>query len=281
MKLVRYGAKGAERPGLIDALGQVRDLSAYCQDINGATLSRDSLEKLRTINPDDLPLVEGKPRLGVPVDRIGKVVCIGLNYRDHAQELGAPIPEEPILFLKATTALAGPQDDIVLPPHSTHTDWEVELAVVIGEKARYVAEADAMNVIAGFSAFLDLSERHYQNDRGGQWTKGKSFDTFGPLGPWMVTKDEIEDPQMMGLWLDVDGRRKQFGNTELMIFSAQFIVHYVSQVMTLEPGDIIATGTPPGVGHGMEPAEYLRAGNRVELGVDLLGKQSHFVVGAG
>lgn len=280
MKLVRYGSKDAEKPGLIDAQGHVRDLSAHCDDIDGTTLSSASLAKLEALYLQDLPPVEGKPRLGIPVNGIGKVVGIGLNYQDHAEELGAPIPSEPILFLKATTSLTGPSDDIILPSHATHADWEVELAIIIGERARSVPEVDALAYVAGFSTFLDVSERHYQNERGGQWTKGKSFDTFGPLGPWMVTKDEVEDPQLLGLWLDVDGRRKQFGNTELMIFSAQFIVHYVSQVMTLEPGDVIATGTPPGVGHGMTPPEYLRAGNRVELGVDKLGQQSHFVIGS-
>ena len=278
MKLVRYGQKGAEKPGIIDADGVLRDLSHELNDITPDCLGSDRIAALQALDKTELPVVEGKPRLGVPLDGIGKIVCIGLNYRDHAKEVGAEIPSEPIIFMKATSALTGPFDDIKLPRGSKHTDWEVELAVVIGKTAQYVSEDDAMDHVAGFAGFIDLSEREYQNKRGGQWTKGKSCDTFGPLGPWLVTRDEILDPQRLSLWLEVDGRRKQVGNTELMIFGVAQVVSYLSQFMTLAPGDVIATGTPPGVGHGMEPSEYLRAGNRLESGVDGLGAQNHFVV---
>ncbi len=280
MKLVRYGQKGDEKPGLVDGDGAVRDLSGLLPDITGDVLSADGLKALAAHSVKDLPLVEGKPRLGIPVTGIGKIICIGLNYSDHAKEVGAQPPSEPVIFMKATSALTGPSDDIKLPKGSSHTDWEVELAVVIGEKASYVSEEDALNYVAGYSAFIDFSERDYQNKRGGQWTKGKSCDTFAPLGPWLVTRDAVVDPQRLGLWLDVDGRRKQYGNTELMIFGVAHIVSYLSHFMTLHPGDVIATGTPPGVGHGMDPPEYLRAGNRLECGVDGLGNQNHFVVAA-
>ena len=243
-------------------------------------MTAQALQAIKDLDIKDLPVVDGKPRLGVPLTGIGKLVCIGLNYSDHAKELGADIPSEPVVFMKATSSLTGPFDDIRLPRDSTRTDWEVELAIVIGDAASYVSEEDAINHVAGFSTFIDLSERDFQNKRGGQWTKGKSCDTFGPLGPWIVTRDEIMDPQRLSLWLEVDGRRKQYGNTELMIFGVSQIVSYVSQFMTLHPGDVIATGTPPGVGAGMDPPEYLRAGNRIDAGVDGLGNQSHFVVGA-
>jgi 2-keto-4-pentenoate hydratase/2-oxohepta-3-ene-1,7-dioic acid hydratase in catechol pathway len=280
MKLVRYGQKGSEKPGLLDGDGNLRDLSHEFSDFGAESMTSQALQAIKDLDIKDLPMVDGKPRLGVPLTGIGKLVCIGLNYSDHAKELGADIPTEPVIFMKATSSLTGPFDDIRLPRESTRTDWEVELAVVIGDAASYVSEDDAINHVAGFSTFIDLSERDYQNKRGGQWTKGKSCDTFGPLGPWIVTRDEILDPQRLSLWLEVDGRRKQYGNTELMIFGVSKIVSYVSQFMTLHPGDVIATGTPPGVGAGMDPPEYLRAGNRIDAGVDGLGNQSHFVVGA-
>jgi 2-keto-4-pentenoate hydratase/2-oxohepta-3-ene-1,7-dioic acid hydratase in catechol pathway len=280
MKLVRFGQKGAEKPGLIDEDGAVRDLSDHVPEIGPECLSEDGLAALKALNPKDLPPVEGKPRLGVPLTGIGKIACIGLNYSDHAKEVGAPMPTEPVLFMKATSALTGPYDDIRLPNGSKHTDWEVELAAVIGTRASYVSEDAALDYVAGYASFIDLSEREYQNNRGGQWTKGKSCDTFAPLGPWLVTRDEVPDPQRLGLWLTVDGRRKQYGSTELMIFSVAHIISYLSQFMSLEPGDVIATGTPPGVGKGMDPPEYLRAGNQMECGVDGLGRQNHFVVAA-
>ncbi|HAJ22701.1 MAG TPA: 2-hydroxyhepta-2,4-diene-1,7-dioate isomerase [Rhodospirillaceae bacterium] len=280
MKLVRYGQKGSEKPGLLDADGNLRDLSHEFSDFGADSMTAQALQAIKDLDIKDLPVVDGKPRLGVPLTGIGKLVCIGLNYSDHAKELGADIPSEPVVFMKATSSLTGPFDDIRLPRDSTRTDWEVELAIVIGDAASYVSEEDAINHVAGFSTFIDLSERDFQNKRGGQWTKGKSCDTFGPLGPWIVTRDEIMDPQRLSLWLEVDGRRKQYGNTELMIFGVSQIVSYVSQFMTLHPGDVIATGTPPGVGAGMDPPEYLRAGNRIDAGVDGLGNQSHFVVGA-
>lgn len=280
MKLVRYGQKGSEKPGLLDADGNLRDLSHEFSDFSPESMTAQALQAIKALDIKDLPIVDGKPRLGVPLTGIGKLVCIGLNYSDHAKELGADIPTEPVVFMKATSSLTGPFDDIRLPRDSTRTDWEVELAIVIGDAASYVSEEDAINHVAGFSTFIDLSERDFQNKRGGQWTKGKSCDTFGPLGPWIVTRDEIMDPQRLSLWLEVDGRRKQYGNTELMIFGVSQIVSYVSQFMTLHPGDVIATGTPPGVGAGMDPPEYLRAGNRIDAGVDGLGNQSHFVVGA-
>ncbi|MDF1748762.1 MAG: fumarylacetoacetate hydrolase family protein [Alphaproteobacteria bacterium] len=280
MKLVRYGQKGSEKPGLMDTDGVLRDLSHEFSDITAASMTTEVLQSIKSLDLKDLPVVEGKPRLGVPLTGIGKLVCIGLNYSDHAKEVGADIPVEPVVFMKATSSLTGPFDDIRLPHGSTRTDWEVELAIVIGDAASYVSEDDAMNHVAGFCSFIDLSERDFQNKRGGQWTKGKSCDTFGPLGPWIVTRDEVLDAQRLSLWLEVDGRRKQYGNTELMIFNVSQIVSYLSQFMTLHPGDVIATGTPPGVGAGMDPPEYLRAGNRIDAGVDGLGNQSHFVVGA-
>ncbi len=280
MKLVRYGQKGSEKPGLLDADGNLRDLSHEFSDFSADSMTAQALQAIKDLDIKNLPVVDGKPRLGVPLTGIGKLVCIGLNYSDHAKELGADIPSEPVVFMKATSSLTGPFDDIRLPRDSTRTDWEVELAIVIGDAASYVSEEDAIKHVAGFSTFIDLSERDFQNKRGGQWTKGKSCDTFGPLGPWIVTRDEIMDPQRLSLWLEVDGRRKQYGNTELMIFGVSQIVSYVSQFMTLHPGDVIATGTPPGVGAGMDPPEYLRAGNRIDAGVDGLGNQSHFVVGA-
>jgi len=280
MKLVRYGQKGSEKPGLLDGDGNLRDLSHEFSDFGAESMTSQALQAIKDLDIKDLPMVDGKPQLGVPLTGIGKLVCIGLNYSDHAKELGADTPTEPVIFMKATSSLTGPFDDIRLPRDSTRTDWEVELAIVIGDAASYVSEDDAINHVAGFSTFNDLSERDFQNKRGGQWTKGKSCDTFGPLGPWIVTRDEIMDPQRLSLWLEVDGRRKQYGNTELMIFGVSQIVSYVSQFMTLHPGDVIATGTPPGVGAGMDPPEYLRAGNRIDAGVDGLGNQSHFVVGA-
>lgn len=277
MKFVRYGQAGAEKPGFIDGDGVLRDLSGEIADLSGSALDPDALAKLGGRPADDFPEVEGKPRLGAPVGGIGKYVCIGLNYKDHAREVGAELPKEPVVFLKATSAICGPRDEIVLPRESERTDWEVELAVVIGRKAKYVEKADALSYVAGYTVTIDVSERSYQNERGGQWTKGKSCDSFGPLGPWLVPATAVKDPQNLGLWLEVDGDRKQFGSTELMVFGVAELIAYLSSFFTLHPGDVIATGTPPGVGHGMDPRQYLRAGNKVECGIDGLGEQQHFV----
>src|SRR5512143_2620534 len=265
MKLVRYGEKGAEKPGLIDRSGQLRDLSAHIKDLNGEAYSPESLKKLAAIDPASLPAVSGKPRFGAPVTGISKFVAIGLNYSDHATETGNPIPSEPIFFLKANTALSGPNDAVEKPRGSTKLDWEVELAIIIGTRAKYVSEADALNYVAGYSICNDVSERFFQLERLGQWTKGKSHDTFGPLGPWVVTKDEISDVQKLPMWLDVNGKRCQTGSTATMIFGVKKIVSYLSEIMTLMPGDVIATGTPPGVGTGMKPPKYLNVGDVVTL----------------
>lgn len=277
MKFVRYGQAGSEKPGFIDGDGVLRDLSGAITDLSGEALDPDALAALGERPADDFPEVEGKPRLGVPVGTIGKYICIGLNYKDHAREVGAELPKEPVVFMKAVSAVCGPRDDIVLPRDSERTDWEVELAVVIGRKAKYVEKADALSYVAGYCTTIDVSERSYQNERGGQWTKGKSCDSFGPLGPWLVPATTVKDPQALGLWLDVDGDRKQFGSTELMVFGVAELIAYLSTFFTLYPGDVIATGTPPGVGHGMDPRQYLRAGNKVVCGVDGLGEQQHFV----
>lgn len=278
MKLVRYGAPGTEAPGMIDTEGKLRDLSAHVSDIGGATLSDDTLAKLRAVDPASLPLVDGNPRLGPCVGNIGKFMCIGLNYSDHAAETGAAIPEHPILFMKANSAIVGPNDDVYMPRGSTHTDWEVELGVVIGTAAKYVSEADALNHVAGYCVINDVSERHFQTKLTGQWTKGKSCDTFGPTGPWLVTRDEIEDIQNLGMWLDVNGKRMQTGTTSTMIFTVAQIVSHLSQLMTLHPGDVISTGTPPGVGMGMKPEPvYLKAGDTMALGIDGLGEQKQTV----
>jgi 2,4-didehydro-3-deoxy-L-rhamnonate hydrolase len=280
MKLVRYGEKGAEKPGLIEKSGQLRDLSSHIRDLNGEAYSPTSLKKLAAIDPASLPAVSGKPRLGAPVIGISKYVAIGLNYSDHAKETGNPIPSEPIFFLKATTALSGPNDPVEKPRGSTKLDWEVEIAAIIGTRAKYVSEADALNHVAGYCICNDVSERNFQMERLGQWTKGKSHDTFGPLGPWLVTKDEIPNVQNLSMWLDVNGKRRQTGNTSTMIFSMAKCVSYVSQFMTLLPGDIITTGTPPGVGTGMKPPQFLNVGDVVTLGIEGLGEQRQEIVAA-
>ncbi|RIH84084.1 Ureidoglycolate lyase [Meiothermus luteus] len=278
MKLVRYGPKGKERPGLLDAEGRLRDLSGVVPDIQGPVLKR-LLPRLTRLNPTRLPLVPGRPRLGPCVGGVGKFVCIGLNYKDHAEETGAAYPKEPVVFLKATSAISGPYDPIVIPRGSQKTDWEVELGVVIGRTARYISEAEALEYVAGYCVVNDVSERAFQLERGGQWDKGKSCDSFGPIGPYLVTRDEVPDPQNLRLWLEVDGRRYQNGHTREMIFSVAQLVSYVSQFMSLHPGDIIATGTPAGVGLGQKPEPvYLRPGQVVRLGVEGLGEQRHRVV---
>lgn len=281
MKLVRYGRAGKEKPGLIDADGKLRDLSGKIADITPDMLSPKGLAKLQGYNSARLPLVRGRPRMGVPVANVGKVVCIGLNYSDHAAETGNPIPKEPIIFMKATSALNGPSDDVVLPKKSVKSDWEVELAFVIGEKASYVKKSDALNYVAGYAICNDVSEREFQIERGGNWTKGKSCDTFAPVGPWLVTADEVPNPQALGMWLDVNGERKQDGSTKTMIFDVKHLVWYLSQFMTLNPGDIVSTGTPPGVGMGMKPAQFLKHGDVMELGIEGLGSQKQQVLGYG
>ncbi len=278
MKLVRFGAPGTELPGLIDAEGRIRDLSGVLPDINGAALSPSSLARLRGLDPQSLPVVPAGTRLGAPLTGIGKIVCIGLNYADHAREANLPIPQEPIMFMKAQTAICGPNDAIVLPPGSEKTDWELELVIAIGTTARRVAVGDALGHVAGYLAGLDMSERYWQLERGGQWTKGKSFDTFAPIGPWLATADELRSPGELAMQLAVNGERMQDSNTANMIFSPAQIISYVSGVMTLEPGDLIFTGTPAGVGMGMTPPRYLRAGDRVDASIAGLGDQQHAVV---
>jgi len=274
MKLVRYGATGQEKPGMIDADGTLRDLSAHVADITGATLGDDSIAKLRALDPATLPAVEGNPRMGACVGDIGKFMCIGLNYADHAAETGADIPEHPILFMKANSAITGPNDDVVMPRGSATTDWEVELGVVIGKAAKYVSEEEALDYVAGYCLCNDVSERHFQTSLTGQWTKGKSCDTFGPTGPWLVTRDEVEDPQNLDMWLDVNGKRMQTGNTKTMIFAVAQVISHLSQLFTLHPGDVISTGTPPGVGMGMKPEPvYLKDGDVMELSIQGLGVQ--------
>jgi 2-keto-4-pentenoate hydratase/2-oxohepta-3-ene-1,7-dioic acid hydratase in catechol pathway len=280
VKLLRYGDLGQEKAGLLDAQGVLRDLSGHIDDIDGATLGDDSLARLRSLDPASLPPVSGTPRLGPPVAGVGKFVCIGLNYSDHARETGNPVPTEPIVFMKATSAINGPNDPIVIPRNSSKTDWEVELGFVIGREARYVSAADALDHVAGYCIVHDVSERYFQLETGGNWTKGKSCDTFGPFGPWLVTRDEVPDPQNLSLWLDVDGHRCQDGSTQTMIFGVAFLVHYLSQIMSLQPGDLIATGTPPGVGMGRRPPTYLKAGQRLQLGVEGLGEQDAVTVDA-
>lgn len=278
MKLLRYGAPGAEKPGLLDNAGLLRDLSAHVADITGAMLDDASLAKLRQIDPNTLPIVEGKQRIGPCVGNIGKFLCIGLNYSDHAAETGAAIPDHPILFFKANSAIVGAYDDVIMPRGSTHTDWEIELGVVIGKKAKYVSKADALDHVAGYCIVNDVSERHFQSKLSGQWTKGKSCDTFGPTGPWLVTRDEIPDPQNLAMSLDVNGTRMQTGNTATMIFTVAEIIEHLSGLMTLHPGDVIITGTPPGVGMGMKPEpQFLKTGDVMELQIDGLGQQRQTV----
>ena len=279
MKLVRYGNPGQEKPGLIDAEGQLRDLSGVVSDIGPDQLGDAALDTLRQLATADLPAVQGSPRLGSPLTGTRKFIAIGLNYADHAAESGLPIPAEPIVFMKATSCIQGPNDPVMLPRDSVKTDWEVELGVVIGTRARYVPEAEAFNHVAGYCTINDVSEREYQIERGGTWDKGKGCDTFGPLGPWLVTRDEIADPQQLAMWLDLNGRRVQSGSTQTMIFSVAKLISYVSEFMTLEPGDVITTGTPPGVGMGMEPPLYLKEGDRMALGIAGLGEQRQLVVG--
>ena len=280
MKLARYGDVGQERPALVDGDGALRDLSGEIADVNGDALSPDALAKLSKIDPKTLPVVEGNPRLGSAVAKPGKFICIGLNYADHARETGKEAPPEPVVFSKAPNAICGPNDNVEIPRGSDRTDWEVELGIVIGSRAKYVSEDNAMAHVAGYVLVNDVSERRFQSERAGQWIKGKSHDTFGPVGPWMVTKDEISDVQNIDLWLDVDGERRQTGNTKTMIFGVAHLVHYLSQFMTLEPGDIIATGTPPGVGLGMSPPTFLTAGQIVTLGAAGLGEQRQLMVQA-
>ena len=278
MKLVRYGTDGREKPGLIDSEGRLRDLSVAIETIDQLTLSPQGLNSLRSIAPESLPRVKGNPRLGVPFAGISKIVGVGLNYRDHAKEAGMPIPAEPILFMKATTCIGGPHDPIVLPPGSTKTDWEVELGIVIGSVARHVAVEQALDHVAGYCVANDVSEREYQLERGNQWDKGKGCDTFGPLGPWLVTADEIPDPQDLHLWLELNGQRVQNGSTANMVFGCAELVSYISRFMTLLPGDVIVTGTPPGVGLGMKPQRFLMPGDTLRLGIDGLGVQEQLVV---
>jgi 2-keto-4-pentenoate hydratase/2-oxohepta-3-ene-1,7-dioic acid hydratase in catechol pathway len=279
MKLVRYGNPGKEKPGLIDAKGVLRDLSAVIKDIGPDQLSDAALVKIAKLNTDNLPAVKGKPRMGCPVNGVRKFIAIGLNYADHAAESNLPIPKEPIVFMKATSCIQGPNDPVMLPKGSKKTDWEVELGVVIGKQARYVSQKDALSHVAGYCTIDDVSEREFQIERGGTWDKGKGCDTFGPIGPWLVTRDEVPNPQKLDMWLDVNGKRMQTGSTKTMIFSVAKIVSYVSQFMTLEPGDVITTGTPPGVGMGMKPAAvFLKKGDVVTLGIEGLGEQRQEVV---
>ena len=281
MKLLRYGPKGQEKPGLVDAEGRIRDLSAHVDDIAGDALSDASLARLRAIDPATLPVVGGEPRIGACVGRVGKLVCIGLNYADHAAESNMPIPSEPVVFNKWTSAIVGPNDDVEIPRGSKKTDWEVELGVVIGRPCKYVDEQNALDYVAGFCVINDVSEREWQIERGGQWDKGKGFDTFGPMGPWLVTRDEVPDPQQLDLWLEVDGHRYQNGNTRTMIFTVAKLVSYLSQCMSLQPGDVISTGTPPGVGLGIKPEPvYLKVGQTIRLGIAGLGEQRQRTVGA-
>jgi ureidoglycolate lyase len=281
MKLVRYGNPGQEKPGLVDAGGVVRDLSAHVDDIAGAVLTPEGLARIAALDPASLPAVAGPGRFGPCVGRVGKFICVGLNYADHAAESGMKVPDEPVLFMKATSAITGPNDPVIIPRGSLKTDWEVELGVVIGKEARYVSEADAMDHVAGYCVVNDVSERAFQAERGGQWTKGKSADSFGPIGPWLVTRDEVKDPQKLKMWLSVDGVMRQNGSTSTMVFGVRHLVHYISQFMSLQPGDVITTGTPPGVGMGIKPEPvYLRPGQEIRLGIEGLGEQTQTTVAA-
>lgn len=278
MKLLRIGAKGAEKPAILAEDGTIRDLSGIVGDIAGHVLTPEGLERIRHADPSTLPELDAGQRIGACVGNVGKFICIGLNYADHAAETGAPIPAEPIIFMKATSAIIGPNDDVIIPRNAIKPDWEVELGVIIGKEARYVDEADAMEHVAGYCVVNDVSERHFQTERGGQWDKGKGCDTFGPIGPWLVTRDEVADPQNLGMWLDVDGHRYQDGSTRTMIFGVANVVSYVSQFMSLQPGDIITTGTPPGVGMGIKPTPvWLKPGNVMHLGIEGLGEQKQNV----
>jgi len=278
MKLLRYGPAGAEKPGVLDADGAIRDLSGAIADISGDALLPDSIEKLKAIDPASLPKVDGSPRIGACVGNVGKFMCIGLNYSDHAAETGGEVPSEPILFMKANSAIQGPNDDVIIPRDSEQTDWEVELGFVIGKGGKYINEADAMSHVAGYCVVNDVSERNFQIRMEGQWTKGKSCDTFGPLGPWLVTADEVADPQALGLWTEVNGHRYQNGNTNTMVYGVQYLISYLSKFMSLQPGDVVATGTPPGVGMGQKPRVFLKPGDTVRLGVDGMGVQEQKMV---
>lgn len=281
MKLLRYGAPGSEKPGILDNDGQIRDLSSVVDDIGGAALLPEGLRRIAAADIRALPLASASSRLGPCVAKVGKFICIGLNYADHAAETGSPIPKEPILFMKATSAITGPNDNVIIPRGSNKTDWEVELGVVIGKEARYVAEAAAMDHVAGYCLINDVSERAFQIERGGQWTKGKSADSFGPIGPWLVTRDEVADPQNLAMWLTVDGVKRQDGSTRTMIFPVRFLVSYISQFMSLQPGDIISTGTPPGVGMGIKPEPvFLKPQQTIRLGIEGLGEQTQVTIAA-
>lgn len=281
MKLLRYGQPGKERPALLDKDGGIRDLSEFIDDVSGQALSTESIATLKALDPASLPLVDGTPRIGPCVAQVGKFICIGLNYADHAAETGADIPKEPIIFNKWTSAIVGPNDNVEIPRNSKKTDWEVELGVVIGKGGRYIDEANAMDHVVGYCVINDVSEREFQIERGGTWDKGKGCDTFGPMGPWLVTKDEIADPHQLNLWLEVDGKRYQNGSTRTMIFQIPKLVSYLSQFMSLQPGDVISTGTPPGVGLGIKPEPvFLRAGQRMRLGIEGLGEQEQLTVDA-
>lgn len=278
MKLARYGAPGHEKPALVDNAGVLRDIRGFIEDLTPENLGDDVLTRLRKVDPAKLPAVEGKPRLGCPITGVGKFIAIGLNFSDHAAEANLPVPSEPVVFMKAITCIQGPYDPVMLPRGSKKMDWEIELGVVIGRRARYVEKEDALNYVAGYCTVNDVSEREYQMERGPQWDKGKGCDTFGPIGPYLVTRDEIEDPHNLEMWLDVNCQRMQVGNTKTMIFSVAEIVSYLSEFMTLMPGDVITTGTPPGVGVGMKPPQFLKAGDVVTLGIEKLGDQKQTVV---
>jgi 2-keto-4-pentenoate hydratase/2-oxohepta-3-ene-1,7-dioic acid hydratase in catechol pathway len=280
MKLLRYGPAGQEKPGLLDAEGRIRDLSGAVPDIAGDALTPAGIAKLKGIDPSSLPVVSGNPRLGPCVGNVGKFICIGLNYSDHAAESGLAVPPEPVIFMKPTSAIVGPNDNVEIPRGSEKTDWEVELGVVIGKAAKYVTEAEAYDHIAGYCVVNDVSERAFQIERSGQWVKGKAHDTFGPIGPWLVTRDEVPDPQDLHMWLEVDGHRYQDGSTKTMVYQVPFLVSYLSQFMSLQPGDIITTGTPPGVGMGQKPPKYLKAGQTIRLGIEKLGEQAQKTIQA-
>ena len=278
MKLLRVGARGAEKPAILAEDGSIRDLSAIVDDIGGATLLPEGLARIAAADIGALPVLDAAQRIGPCVANVGKFICIGLNYADHAAESGLPVPKEPVIFMKATSAIIGPDDDVIIPKNAIKPDWEVELGVIIGKEARYVDEADALDHVAGYCVVNDISERHFQTERGGQWDKGKGCDTFGPIGPWLVTRDEVADPQDLAMWLEVDGHRYQDGSTRTMVFGVAHIVSYVSQFMSLQPGDIITTGTPPGVGMGIKPEPvWLKPGNVMRLGIEGLGQQTQNV----
>ena len=278
MKLLRFGPQGNERPGILDRHNQIRDLSGVVADISHNVLSPESIESLRALDLESLPVVSGQPRVGACVGGVGKFICIGLNYSDHAAEANMAVPKEPVIFMKATSAICGPNDNVVLPRGSLKTDWEVELGVVIGKTAKYVAQSNALSHVAGYCVVNDVSERTFQLEGTGQWTKGKSADSFGPIGPWLVTTDEIPDPQALGMWLEIDGHRYQDGSTRTMVFGVAHLISYLSQFMSLQPGDIISTGTPPGVGMGQKPPIFLKPGNNIRLGIESLGQQAQTAV---